>query len=247
MTPFALERAVDAADAATRFAAAPGAHYIAGGTAVVDLMQLGVQAPARLVEILDLRDSWAAVEVDAEGATIGALATMAEVAAHPAIRARWAAAAQALDQAASPQIRNTATVGGTLLQRTRCSGFRDAASACNKRQPGAGCAAHAGGQTRDLAVLGTSPHCIANYPGDLAVALVALDARLTLLDPDGASPICASRSGGSPAGPGAARQPKRRCVAACSTARLPSTPQHFASRAQRLMRNAPSSSNSAGA
>jgi len=185
MTPFAFERAVDAADAATRFAAAPGAHYIAGGTAVVDLMKLGVQAPARLVEILDLRDSWAKVEVDAEGATIGALATMAEVGAHPAIRARWTAASQALDQAASAQIRNAATIGGTLLQRTRCSGFRDPASACNKRQPGSGCAALAGGHTRDLAVLGTSPHCIASYPGDLAVALLALDAQVTVLESDG--------------------------------------------------------------
>jgi xanthine dehydrogenase YagS FAD-binding subunit len=185
MIPFLFERAADAADASRRFAAAPGAHYIAGGTTLVDLMQVGVAAPARLVEILDLRGTCAAVEVDAAGATIGALATMAEVAAHPAIRAGWTAASQALDQAASAQIRNAATIGGTLLQRTRCSGFRDPASACNKRQPGSGCAALAGGHTRDLAVFGTSPHCIASYPGDLAVALLALDAQVTVLEADG--------------------------------------------------------------
>lgn len=179
MTPFSFDRATNAEDAARRFGA--GAQFVAGGTTMVDLLKLGVMAPSRLVEILDLRREHGEVLVDEAGAVIGALATMAEVAAHPAIRARWTAAAQALDQAASAQIRNMATIGGTLLQRTRCSWFRDAASACNKRRPGSGCAALAGGHTRDLAVLGTSAHCIANYPGDLAVALVALDASVEVL------------------------------------------------------------------
>jgi xanthine dehydrogenase YagS FAD-binding subunit len=183
MRPFAFERATAAADAARRFAAAGrGAHYVAGGTNVVDLMRLGVLEPTRLVEILDLRAGYGTIVADRDGATIGALATMADAAAHPDIGERWPAAAQALNSAASAQIRNTATIGGTLLQRTRCSHFRDPASACNKRSPGAGCAALAGGQARELAVLGTSPHCIASYPGDLAVALVA---SLTVLGLDG--------------------------------------------------------------
>jgi xanthine dehydrogenase YagS FAD-binding subunit len=190
MKPFGYERAVDAADAAHRFAAAPGAEFLAGGTTVLDLMKLGVLEPARLVEILDLRPDYDAVVSGEDGATIGALATLAEVAANPAIRTRWAAVAQALDQVASPQIRNAATVGGSLMQRTRCAYFRDPASACNKRRLGAGCAALAGGHTRDLAVLGTSAYCSAAYPGDLAVALVALDASLTILGADGITDRC---------------------------------------------------------
>jgi xanthine dehydrogenase YagS FAD-binding subunit len=190
MKPFGYERAVDAADAARRFAAAPGAEFLAGGTTVLDLMKLGVLEPARLVEILDLRPDYDAVVSGEDGATIGALATLAEVAANPAIRTRWAAVAQALDQVASPQIRNAATVGGSLMQRTRCAYFRDPASACNKRRLGAGCAALAGGHTRDLAVLGTSAYCSAAYPGDLAVALVALDASLTILGADGITDRC---------------------------------------------------------
>ncbi len=190
MKPFGYERAVDAADAARRFAAAPGAEFLAGGTTVLDLMKLGVLEPARLVEILDLRPDYDAVVSGEDGATIGALATLAEVAANPAIRTRWAAVAQALDQVASPQIRNAATVGGSLMQRTRCAYFRDPASACNKRRLGAGCAALAGGHTRDFAVLGTSAYCSAAYPGDLAVALVALDASLTILGADGITDRC---------------------------------------------------------
>jgi xanthine dehydrogenase YagS FAD-binding subunit len=183
MSPFAFERAADAGDALRRIG--PGAQFVSGGTTMVDLIKLGVLEPSRLVGILNLRAAHGAIRVEEAGASIGALATMAEVAAHPAIRARWTAAAEALDSAASAQIRNAATIGGTLLQRTRCSYFRDAGSACNKRRPGSGCAALAGGHTRDLAILGTSPHCIANYPGDLAVALVALDAAVTLLGTDG--------------------------------------------------------------
>lgn len=178
-----VTRAADAADALRRFGA--GAQFVAGGTTLVDLMKLGVAAPARLVDLLDLRAEHAGIVAGPDGASIGALATMAEVAAHPAIRARWTAVAEALDQSASPQIRNMATIGGNLLQRTRCAGFRDLAAACNKRAPGSGCTARAGGRTRELAILGTSPHCVASYPGDLAVALVALDAGVTVLGADG--------------------------------------------------------------
>jgi len=185
MSPFGFERAADAADATRRLGAGPGAQYLAGGTNLVDLMRLDVTAPSRLVEILDLRAEHGAILAAEAGASIGALATMAEVAAHPAIRARWTAVAEALEQSASPQIRNAATIGGNLLQRTRCSYFRDSASRCNKREPGSGCAALDGGLTRDLAILGTSPHCIANYPGDLAIALVALGASVTVLAADG--------------------------------------------------------------
>jgi xanthine dehydrogenase YagS FAD-binding subunit len=186
MMPGSVHRAADATDAVRHFAAADaGAHYIAGGTAMVDMMKLGVVQPGRLVELLDLRAEHGAVITTADGASIGALATMADVAAHPAIRARWTAVAEALAQSASPQIRNAATIGGNLLQRTRCSYFRDAVSPCNKRRPGSGCAAIAGGRTRELAVLGVSPHCLASYPGDLAVALVALDATVAVLGADG--------------------------------------------------------------
>jgi xanthine dehydrogenase YagS FAD-binding subunit len=187
MTPFTLERAADARDAVRRFheaTAGTSVAYHAGGTTLVDLMQLGVAAPDRVIDILDLRRSLGGIEADAEGITIGALATMSEVTAHLEVRARWPAIASALEGAASPQLRNAATVGGNLLQRTRCSYFRDRSSPCNKRDSGAGCGA-IGGRTRDLAVLGTSPHCIANYPGDLAVALVALDASVTILGADG--------------------------------------------------------------
>jgi xanthine dehydrogenase YagS FAD-binding subunit len=187
MKPFTLERATDAGDAVRRYHAGgePKVVYAAGGTNLVDLMQLGVMTPDRLVDILDLRATLAGIEVDPSGVTIGALATMSEVASHPDIRTRWPAIASALEGAASQQIRNAATIGGNLLQRTRCTYFRDAASPCNKRMPGAGCSA-LGGEARDLAVLGTSPHCIANYPGDLAVALVALEASATVRDVDGA-------------------------------------------------------------
>ena len=186
MAPFEFHRAADATDAVRRFTAGDaGVHYVAGGTTMVDLMKLAVLEPARLVELLDLRAEHSAIIAAEDGVSIGALATMAEVAAHLAIRARWSAVAEALDQSASPQIRNAATIGGNLLQRTRCCYFRDAVSSCNKRRPGSGCAALAGGRTRDLAVFGTSAHCIANYPGDLAVALVALDASVTVLGADG--------------------------------------------------------------
>ncbi|MEO1192362.1 MAG: FAD binding domain-containing protein [Pseudomonadota bacterium] len=165
------------------FRYAKSGTFIAGGTTLVDLMKLGVVAPETLV---DLADQPAGITLDAAGLRIEAGATMAAVAAHPGVAERFPAVAQALQQAASPQIRNMATIGGNLLQRTRCTYFRDKASACNKRDPGSGCSA-IGGDERGLAVLGRSPSCIANYAGDLAVALVAHKAEITVLGRDGKS------------------------------------------------------------
>ncbi len=154
-----------------------GARFLAGGTTLVDLMKCGVEAPARLVDITRL-PGLDRVEVAPGGALrVGALVRMNDLAEHPAVEEGFPAVAEALLRGASSQLRNMATIGGNLLQRTRCHYFRDpdAFSKCNKRSPGSGCAA-IGGENRDLAVLGTSEHCIASYPGDLAVALVAFDA-----------------------------------------------------------------------
>ncbi|RUW88173.1 xanthine dehydrogenase family protein subunit M [Mesorhizobium sp. M7A.F.Ca.US.010.02.1.1] len=167
-------------DAARQAAALPGAMLLAGGTTLIDLAKCGVAEPETLVDIAHLKglDS---IEVDERGATIGALARMSHVADHADIKSRFPAVSEALWQAASAQIRNMATIGGNLMQRTRCPYFRDPANfpACNKREPGSGCSA-IGGVTRGHAVLGTSEACIAMYPGDLAVALVAFDAIVHL-------------------------------------------------------------------
>lgn len=191
MRQFTYERAVDAADAVRRhlgYADDPDGSpaYCAGGTTLIDLAKLGVLQPAHVIDILDLRKQHGSITVSDDALVIGALATMAEAAAHPEVHQRHPALRQALLHAASPQLRNTATIGGNLLQRTRCTYFRDSLSPCNKRVPGSGCAA-IGGDTRALAILGTSAHCIANYPGDLAVALTALGATVTIHGIDGAS------------------------------------------------------------
>jgi xanthine dehydrogenase YagS FAD-binding subunit len=160
----------------------PANTFIAGGTTLVDLMKLGVLAPDRLV---DLRGRVAdGIEVQGDSLHIGAGVTMAALADHPVVAERLPLVRSALLQSASPQIRNMATIGGNLLQRTRCSYFRDATSPCNKRAPGSGCAAR-GGDARGLAILGTSAACIANYPGDLAVALLAVDAQVEVQGLDG--------------------------------------------------------------
>lgn len=169
-------------DAAREAAALPGAMLLAGGTTLIDLAKCGVAEPQTLVDITHL-NGLDAITVDERGATIGALAKMSRIADHADIKSRFPAVSEALWQAASPQIRNMATIGGNLMQRTRCSYFRDAENfpACNKRTPGSGCSA-LGGVTRGHAVLGTSEACIAMYPGDLAVALVAFDAVVHLGD-----------------------------------------------------------------
>jgi len=179
MRDFSYLRA-NSADAARQAAALPGAMLLAGGTTLVDLAKCGVADPETVVDITHLK-GLDAIEVDTGGATIGALARMSHVADHAEIKSRFPAVSEALWQAASAQLRNMATIGGNLMQRTRCPYFRDPAnfSACNKREPGSGCSA-IGGVTRGHAVLGTSESCIAMYPGDLATALVAFDATVHL-------------------------------------------------------------------
>jgi xanthine dehydrogenase YagS FAD-binding subunit len=185
MRPFHYEHAADRAEALKLAEASANAAYLAGGTTLIDLMKLDVMRPATVVDINALARDHAAIAADASGLKLGALARMSDVAAHPAVLGDYPMIAQALDFAASPQIRNMASLGGNVLQRTRCSYFRDTGwNACNKRNPGSGCAAMAG-INRRLAVLGTSEHCIANYPGDLAVALAALDATVELEGPAG--------------------------------------------------------------
>lgn len=180
MHPFALERPRDLS-AALAFRAQAGrndapAEYIAGGTDMVQLLQEHVRRPDRLVSLAGLLD--ARIEFGPHGLRLGAAATMAEVAAHATVIERFPVISEALLESASPQVRNQATMGGNLLQRTRCPYFRDIGyAACNKRAPGTGCAA-IGGENRWHAVLGTSENCIAAHPSDLAVALVALDASV---------------------------------------------------------------------
>jgi len=178
MHPFTLERPHDLSAALARRAQSGRndvtAEYIAGGTDMVQLLQENVRRPDRLVSIGGLTDK--RIDVSLEGLSIGAGATMAEVAAHSGVATQFPVIAQALLESASPQVRNQATIGGNLLQRTRCPYFRDTGySACNKRIPGSGCSAIRG-ENRWHAVLGGSDDCIAVHPSDLAVALVALDA-----------------------------------------------------------------------
>ena len=180
MHPFTLERPRDLAAALASRAQAgrndAPAEYIAGGTDMVQLLQEDVRRPERLVSLAGLLDN--RIDVGPQGLRLGAAATMAEVAAHPAVVEQFPVIAEALLNSASPQVRNQATIGGNLLQRTRCPYFRDVGyAACNKRAPGSGCAA-IGGENRWHAVLGTSEHCIAANASDLAVALVALDAAV---------------------------------------------------------------------
>lgn len=169
-------------DEARQSVASSGTMLLAGGTSLIDLAKCGVAEPETLVDITHL-SGLDAVAISAEGVSIGALAKMNRVADDANIKAQFPAVSEALSLAASAQIRNMATIGGNLMQRTRCPYFRDPAvfSACNKRTPGSGCSA-IGGVTRNHAVLGTSDACIATNPGDLAVALVALNAVVHLGD-----------------------------------------------------------------
>ncbi|MBR0644378.1 FAD binding domain-containing protein [Plastoroseomonas hellenica] len=167
----------------TRLPAPP--QYLAGGTNLLDLMKIGVAQPPALVDLARLRREHGAIAADGNALKLGALARMAEAAEHPAVLRDYPVIAQSLRLAASQQLRNMATLGGNVLQRTRCSYFRDPSwSACNKRQPGSGCAAIKGVHRR-LAVLGVSDHCIAHFPGDFAIALAALGATVELLAPGG--------------------------------------------------------------
>ncbi len=191
MRPFAFERADDLAQA-SRLGAATGqgqidakTQYLAGGTTLIDLMKLDVLRPERVIDIGALRRSYDFIDVGAAGLHVGAFAKMSAVAAHAGVMEGYPAIAESLQLAASAQLRNMATLGGNVLQRTRCSYFRDPTwTACNKRNPGSGCAALQG-YNRNHAVLGVDDTCIAQYPGDFAVALVALEAQLELHGPMG--------------------------------------------------------------
>jgi xanthine dehydrogenase YagS FAD-binding subunit len=186
MRPFAYDRATDLAEAA-RLGAETGqgqidapTQFLAGGTTLIDLMKLDVLRPGRVVDITGIGARHAGIEVSAAGLRLGALAKMSAVADHPVVLRDYPVLAEALQQAASPQLRNMATLGGNVLQRTRCAYFRDPTwQACNKRSPGSGCAALKG-VNRNHAVLGVDDSCISQYPGDLGVALVALGAQLEL-------------------------------------------------------------------
>jgi xanthine dehydrogenase YagS FAD-binding subunit len=179
MRDFSYFRA-DSIEAARSASALPGAMLLAGGTTLVDLAKCGVAEPSAVVDISHI-EGLDAIDVTPERAVIGALARMSKVADHAEVKSRFPAVSEALWQAASAQLRNMATIGGNLMQRTRCPYFRDPQNfpACNKRAPGSGCSA-IGGVTRGHAVLGISEACIATYPGDLAIALVAFDAEVDL-------------------------------------------------------------------
>ncbi|MBZ4323571.1 FAD binding domain-containing protein [Streptomyces huiliensis] len=185
MRSFAYVRAGTVEEAVAAAAADPEAAYLAGGTTQVDLMRDEVFRPARLVDITRLPLRGVERRDDGGGVlVVGALTTMEELAAHGDVTTRLPLVREALLRGASPQLRHMATVGGNLLQRTRCRYYRDPSTACNKRAPGTGCAA-LDGHHRMHAVLGTSPHCIATHPSDLAVALLALDAAVRVHGPDG--------------------------------------------------------------
>lgn len=184
MFPFEFSTAAD--ESAAIRAGSDGARYIAGGTTLVDLMRQSVERPDRIIDIngLPYRD----IELDSARLRIGSLVRMAQLADHPGVRDQFPVISQALELSASAQLRNMASIGGNLMQRPRCLYFRDVGAACNRRDPGAGCAAIEG-RNRTLAIFGTSDHCVATHPSDLAVALVALDAAVIVKDSDGEQSI----------------------------------------------------------
>jgi xanthine dehydrogenase YagS FAD-binding subunit len=190
MKPFRYERAVDTWDAVAKFR--PGAAYLGGGTNLVDLMRLGVAAPEQLVDVSRLPHDQIEETAPGDGEPgalrIGAAVRNTDLAAHPLVRARYPMLARAVLSGASGQIRNMATVGGNLLQRTRCPYFQDPSMPCNKRLPGSGCPA-VGGDHENLAILGHSADsaagCVATHPSDMAVALAALEARVHVTGPAG--------------------------------------------------------------
>ncbi len=183
MKPFRYERASDASTAVAMLTQASGSAFLGGGTNLVDLMKLGVAQPQLLIDVSHL--PYNRVELLADGSVrIGAAVRNSDLAADRTIRSRYPMLAQALLAGASGQLRNLATTGGNLLQRTRCVYFQDISKPCNKREPGSGCPAREG-YHRNLAILGASEACVATHPSDMAVALVALDAVIRLLGPNG--------------------------------------------------------------
>ncbi|WP_327223986.1 xanthine dehydrogenase family protein subunit M [Streptomyces platensis] len=183
MKPFEYLRATSVEEAVRAAAGQPGARFLGGGTNLVDLMKLGVETPRLLIDVTRLPLD-RIEELPDGGLRIGALVRNSDLAAAAAVRDRYPALSQALLAGASGQLRNIATTGGNLLQRTRCLYFQDISKPCNKRAPGTGCPAREGVH-RDLAVLGHSDHCVATQPSDMAVALAALDAEVLLHGPDG--------------------------------------------------------------
>ena len=185
MRAFSYERAASPAEAAARAAEVPGATFIAGGTNLLDLMKHEIETPLHLIDVRStgLDDITATEE---GGLRVGAMVSNSTLAADPRVREAYGVLSRALVAGASGQLRNKATTGGNLLQRTRCPYFYDTAMPCNKRSPGAGCAALGkGATTRHLGVIGTSDACIATHPSDMAVALQALDARVETVTPEG--------------------------------------------------------------
>ncbi|MEW2157158.1 xanthine dehydrogenase family protein subunit M [Streptomyces sp. NPDC007189] len=189
MREFDYRRASDVAGAVALLGADPDTRFLGGGTNLVDLMKAGVERPARLVDIRELPLDQ--IEPTPEGGLrIGATVTNGDLAAHPEVRRRYPALAQAVLAGASGQLRNMATVGGNLLQRTRCGYFTDVTKPCNKRVPGSGCPA-VEGEHRNHAILGASENCVAVHPSDMAVALAAFDAvvHFETADGSGAAPL----------------------------------------------------------
>jgi xanthine dehydrogenase YagS FAD-binding subunit len=182
MRPFEYMRAADAAVATSAVMALPEARYLAGGSNLLDLMKEDVERPTRLVDItrLPLKD----IQRTRTGLSIGALATNTDTANHPLVREHYPLLTQAIVAGASGQLRNMATNGGNLMQRTRCNYFYDTAMPCNKREAGSGCGAREG-LNRIHAILGWSEACVATYPGDMATALYALDAKVRVRGADG--------------------------------------------------------------
>ncbi len=185
MRAFSYERATGPEQAAARAAEVPGARFIAGGTNLLDLMKLEIETPVHLIDVRGTGlDTIAAT--DEGGLRIGALVRNTALAADPRVRRDYPVLTRALLAGASGQLRNQATTGGNLLQRTRCPYFYDTAMPCNKRRPGSGCAAREeGADTRRLGIIGTSDACIAPHPSDMAVALRALDAEVETVTPSG--------------------------------------------------------------
>lgn len=208
MKSFSYVRAASPAEAVREFR--DGAAYLGGGTNLVDLMRLGVAAPGHVIDVTRAVSDEITGRDDG-GLTIGAGVRNSDLASHPLVRAGYPMLARAVLNGASGQIRNAATVGGNLLQRTRCPYFQDLAMPCNKRSPGSGCQARApGADTGHLAILGHSPFCVATHPSDLAVALTALNARVRVASP---------HNGGS--GPGSGSQPGERWIEMPGLHRLP--------------------------
>ncbi|MFJ8672306.1 FAD binding domain-containing protein [Streptomyces sp. NPDC093589] len=183
MREFGYERALDVSGAVALLGADPEARALGGGTNLVDLMKAGVERPALLVDVRELPLD--AIETTEDGGLrIGATVTNSDLAAHPEVRRRYPALTEAVLAGASGQLRNMATVGGNLLQRTRCGYFTDTSKPCNKRAPGSGCPAIEG-EHHTHAILGASAHCVAVHPSDMGVALAAFDAVVTYETADG--------------------------------------------------------------